>query len=198
MPLLPLEPTVYPEGLLADADPPETAGRSWWVLHTKPRQEKSLARQLLRSGVSFYLPVIARRCLVRNRVQHSHVPLFAGYVFLLGDHDERVTALATGRVVRSLEVADQTGLWRDLRQICRLIATGAPIAPEERLTPGAPVEIRTGPLAGLRGTILRTASGRRFVVQVDFIHQGASVLLDDFHLAPLDAAPVPQGAPAFV
>jgi transcriptional antiterminator RfaH len=195
MPLLPPEPTVYPEGLLsAEAATPEASERSWWVLHTKPRQEKSLARQLLKGGVPFYLPVIARRCLVRNRVQHSHVPLFAGYVFLLGDRDERVTALATGRVVRSLNVVDQPGLWRDLRQISRLIATGAPITPEERLLPGAAVEIRTGPLAGLTGKILRTASGRRFVVQVDFIQQGASVLLDEFHLAPLRPAPVFEGA----
>ena len=32
---------------------------------------------------------------------------------------------------------------------------------------------RSGPLAGLKGKILRTASGRRFVVEVDFIQQGA-------------------------
>jgi transcriptional antiterminator RfaH len=181
---------------LAEAAPPEASGRSWWVLHTKPRQEKSLARQLRKGGVPFYLPVVARRCLVGSRVRHSHVPLFSGYVFLLGDRDERVTALSTGRVVRALDVPDQQGLWRDLRQISRLIAAGVPITPEQRLTPGALVEIRTGPLAGLTGTILRTASGRRFVVRVDFIQQGASVLLDDFHLAPLDAAPAFQGTTA--
>jgi transcriptional antiterminator RfaH len=107
-------------------------------------------------------------------------------VFLLADRAERVTALATGRVVRTLEVFDQPGLWHDLGQVFRLIAAGAPITPEARLVPGAVVVIRTGPLAGLKGKILRTASGQRFVVQVDFIQQGASVLLDDFRLAPAD------------
>jgi transcriptional antiterminator RfaH len=187
MPLLPPEPNLYPTDLFTGA-PAEAAGpgRVWWVLHTKPRQEKSIARQLLQARVPFYLPVIARRCLVRNRVLQSHVPLFAGYVFLLADRAERVTALATGRVARTLEVFDQQGLWHDLDQVHRLIAAGAPITPESRLVPGALVVIRTGPLAGLKGKILRTASGQRFVVQVDFIQQGASVLLDDFRLAPAD------------
>ena len=52
------------------------------------------------------------------------------------------------------------------------------------------MEITTGPLAGLCGTVVRTASGRRFVVRVDFIQQGASVLLEDCALLPLRPAPV--------
>jgi hypothetical protein len=116
---------------------------------------------------------------------HSLVPLFGGYVFLFGHRDERVTALGTQRVVQALPVGDQDGLWHDLRQVHRLIETGAPITPEERLAPGMIVEIREGPLVGLKGRILRTASGRRFLVQVDFIQRGASVLLDDLSLSPL-------------
>jgi transcriptional antiterminator RfaH len=83
-------------------------------------------------------------------------------------------------------VADQVGLWHDLRQVRQLIASGAPVTREERLTAGTPVEIHEGPLAGLRGTILRGASGRRFVVQVNFIQQGASVLLHDSCLYALE------------
>jgi hypothetical protein len=100
-------------------------------------------------------------------------------VFLLADREERLAALTTGRVVRSLAVHNQARLWDDLGRIHRLIESGLPLAHEERLTPGTPVVIRSGPLEGLRGTILRTISGRRFMVQVDFIHQGASVLLED-------------------
>jgi transcriptional antiterminator RfaH len=188
MPPLPREPNVFPAGLLADEAPPELGERSWWVLHTKPRQEKSLARQMLRAEVPFYLPLVPRRSLVRGRVLEAHVPLFPGYLFLLADRDERVTALATQRVVRSLAVADQPQLRHDLWQVHCLIAAGAPVTPEERLAPGDAVEIRAGPLAGLRGRIVRGASGRRFVVRVDFIQQGASVLLDDFHLVAVEAA----------
>src|SRR5216683_723888 len=122
MPLLPPEPNVFPDALFTDDSTKHAeSDRVWWVLHTKPRQEKSLARQLLEVRIPFYLPTIAQRCMVRNRVLHSHVPLFAGYVFLLADRTERVTALATGRIVRTLEVFDQPAIWHDLSQIHRLI-----------------------------------------------------------------------------
>jgi transcription antitermination factor NusG len=182
MPFLPPEPNTFPAELFAEENPEVRQGRQWWVLHTKPRQEKSLARQLLQSQVPFYLPLIERRSLIRGRVMQSQVPLFPGYLFLLGQRDERVTALATNRVVHSLEVWDQRTLWDDLTQVHRLINTGAPITPEERLEPGALVEITRGPLAGLKGRIIRAASGKRFVVQVNFIQRGASVLIDDFNL----------------
>jgi transcriptional antiterminator RfaH len=183
MPLLPPEPSYYPATLFASGSAEIGAGRAWWVLHTKPRQEKSLARRLFAAHIPFYLPTITRRNRFRNRVLCSHVPLFPGYVFLMADGAERLRCLETNCVARSLPVPDQDGLWHDLAQVERLIASGEPIDPETRLIPGAVVEIRTGPLAGLKGRILREASGHRFVVQVDFIQRGASVLLDDVALA---------------
>lgn len=179
MPILPSEPTTFPENLFAD--PATNDGRHWWVLHTRPRQEKCLARELRELQLSYFLPVLSRRTRVRGRELVSLVPLFTSYVFLLAKDDrERVRALATHRVAHCLPVKDQAELWHDLRQVHQLIESGEPITPEQKLGPGMAVEIQSGPLAGLRGKILRTASGRRFVVLVDFIQQGASVLLDDY------------------
>jgi transcriptional antiterminator RfaH len=155
------------------------------VLHTRPRQEKRLAEQLRGRDVAYYLPLISRAVRIRGRVVHAHHPLFPGYVFLLGSGEDRLTALATGRIVHVLPVADQGQLWHDLRQVHQLIASGAPLTPEGRLVAGATVEIRSGPLAGLRGTIIESVSGRRFLVRVDFIQRGASVLLDDVGLVPV-------------
>jgi transcription antitermination factor NusG len=186
MPLLSQEPDLYPEHLLSLAETGEDTERVWRVLHTRPRQEKSLVRHLHRAQIPYYLPLVARRWRLRGRTMTSHLPLFPSYVFLFGDRQERVSALSTNRIVRSLEVPDQAVLWQDLRQIHRLIAAGLPITPESRLTAGMMVEITSGPLAGLRGRILRNASGQRFVVQIDFIQRGASVVLDDFTLAKLD------------
>jgi transcription antitermination factor NusG len=186
MPVLSLEPQVFPDNLFeptADA----SVGRCWWALHTRPRQEKSLARQLHAGGVPFYLPLVSRRLKVRNRAMTSYVPLFPGYLFLLAGAEERIKALSTQRIVRSIPVVEQDKFYSDLLQTHRLITCGAPITPEGRLLPGTQVEIRTGPLAGLRGKILQSASGRRFVVEVDFIQKGASVLLEDFTLTPVIA-----------
>jgi transcriptional antiterminator RfaH len=185
MPLLPAEPSCFPPGLLEGTAEDVRAGRAWTVLHTKPRQEKSLARRLTKGSVPFYLPTVTRRNRISNRLMTSHVPLFPGYVFLLADPAERLRCLETNCVVRTLPVPDQEGLWQDLTQVERLIASGAPIDAVDNLVPGALVEIRSGPLTGLKGKILREASGNRFVVQVDFIQRGAAVLLSDTHLVAL-------------
>lgn len=185
MPILPQEPNAFPEELFA-ADPGDLGDRVWSVLHTRARQEKSLARYLLLKRVPFYLPLIAKRGVQRGRVLTSYVPLFPGYLFLLGEREERLTAFTSNRVVQSLAVADQEKLWHDLSQVWRLIQTGAPITPVDHLEPGVLVEIQHGALAGLQGRILRAASGRRFVVEVDFIHRGAAVTIDDYNLLPID------------
>src|SRR5258708_4286773 len=116
MPILAAEPASFPEGLFDNIDLPETRCRTWWVLHVKPRQEKSLARQLYRKEIPFFLPLMPHRSVVRGRILQSLVPLFTGYVFLLGDSEERLATLATSRVVRTLAVVDQEKLWKDLRQ----------------------------------------------------------------------------------
>jgi len=182
MPITPAEPQLFPADLFGSGKPAGPLDRAWWVLHTRPRQEKSLARQMGRSEVPFFLPLIPHRLQVRSRVMTSHIPLFPGYVFLFANRDERIAALATARVVQSLAVPDQDGLWDNLAQLHRLIASGKPIHAEDRLIPGALVQIKSGPLAGLRGRIVREASRCRFIVAVDFIQRGASVTLEDFHL----------------
>src|ERR1043165_4018865 len=184
MPILAPEVAHFPETLF-DAPQPETGDLAWCVLHTRPRQEKSLARFLHEYGISFYLPLLANRVRVRNQVLNSYNPLFPGYFFIRAAHEERQLVLGTRRVVATIQVNDQGRLWSDLRQVYRLLGAGLQVTPETRLCPGTPVQIRHGPLMGLKGVIAKSASGNRFVVTVDFIQRGASVVLEDHVLAAL-------------
>src|SRR5436309_2974661 len=90
MSLLPPDPDRYPTDLLFGCGVESDPDRVWRVLHAKPRQEKSLARQLYAAAIPYYLPVVRKRCLVHGRVAHSYVPLFPGYLFLLSNREERV------------------------------------------------------------------------------------------------------------
>jgi transcriptional antiterminator RfaH len=183
MPITEREPVLFPEQLFEELSSQLESGRLWRVLHTKPRQEKCLARCLFESQIPFFLPLIRKRLLIRGKSLTSYIPLFPSYLFMLADNAERISALVTKRVVRVLEVADPEALQHDLCQLHRLIESGMVLRPEDRLEPGATVEIRSGPLQGLQGIIVSRASKKRFVVKVDFIHKGASVELDDFTLS---------------
>jgi hypothetical protein len=185
MPICPPETSVFPENLL-DPLVVEPSDRCWWVIYTMARQEKALARQLLQYEVPFYLPLVYKDHSIRGRLVRSHIPLFTGYVFLFGSHQERVLALTTNRVSRVLRVDDQELLWHDLRQVRRLIESDVPLTIERRLVPGQRVRVKVGAMTGLEGTITARRGRCRLLVAVRFLQQGASVAIDDYMLEPID------------
>jgi len=186
MPILPAETTLFPNDVLDTPVGPTAA--EWRVLHTRPRQEKGLARDLLSREVPFFLPTSRRPHRSAGRVRVAEVPLFDGYLFLRAERDQYLDALGTGRVVRALVVPDQARLLSDLRRLHALLGLGRSVERERELRAGQQVEITTGPLAGLRGTVVRAAHGARFVVAVDFIREGASVTCEGMALRPLGPA----------
>ena len=185
MPILAQEPCLYPETLLTGL-PSEMPGCQWWVLYTKARQEKAVARELLAYEVPFYLPIVKKTSVCRDRKVTSHVPLFPGYVFLFGSDDQRVQALTTNRISRVLPVYDPERLERDLRQIAQLIAAKMPLTVEARFVPGERVRVRHGPFEGLEGVVMRRHGQTRLLVTVNYLQRGASVEIDDFMLEPID------------
>jgi transcription antitermination factor NusG len=185
MPLLRLETSLSPEDLLGESAACRV-GKGWWVLHAKPRAEKSIARQLVKHGVGFYLPLYEKRWRKNGRYQHSHLPLFPGYLFLCTDAEGRLRALETNQIVQTIPVRDEARLLKDLSRVHRLIQSGMLLTPEERLEPGQPVEIINGPLQGLQGKIVRRGKEWTFFIEVDFLQRGASVEIDATAFRPLE------------
>ena len=165
--------------------PREATDRRWLALYTKARQEKSLARELLKYRIPFYLPLVKKTSASRGRKRTSLVPLFGGYVFLYASEEERVRTLTTNRISRIIPVEDPEQLVFDLRQLRQLIAADAPLTVESRLGPGQQVRVRQGPFAGLEGTVLKRHGQTRLLVSINFLQQGASVEIEDFMVDPL-------------
>ncbi|MCC6418508.1 MAG: UpxY family transcription antiterminator [Gemmataceae bacterium] len=183
MPLLPLEPFLYPENLLALA--PACGDARWWVLHTRPRAEKTLARHLLSRATGFFLPLYQRQWRSGGKVRSAYLPLFPGYLFLHGDVEARQRALETSTVVQSLTVPDQARLHADLVRVHALATSGTDLSAEGRLRPGTRVRLIGGPLAGLEGTVLKQGKKLRFVVEVELLQQGVSAEVESWMLEPL-------------
>ena len=70
----------------------------------------------------------------------------------------------------------------DLQRVHRLIATDAPLTPEDRLQPGDLVQIISGPLTGLEGKIMRRGKRLCFIVEVRLLQQGVSVEIESWML----------------
>ena len=186
MPILPAEPDMFPddlwEGAVEVGDPP----RRWYCLHTKPRQEKATARDLRTQAVSFYLPQVVKEDRTPGgRKIRSVLPLFGGYLFLYGDEAHRLEALKGNRLVRTIEVVDQEGLVRDLRQIHQMLRSGLAIEPEPAAPVGGRVRIASGPLTGLEGIVVRRGKRDHFVAVVKILGLGATVALEDWQVEVL-------------
>jgi transcription antitermination factor NusG len=181
MPILPKQCDIHPADLLDESFVlPAEPGRGWVAFYTLSRREKDLMRKLEASAIPFYAPLVKRRLRSPGgRVRLSFVPLFPGYVFSLVDDDQRRAALATNTIARWLPIGDAGGFIEDLRNIKRLIDSDRPLTPEALLEPGQPVRVRSGPLRGLEGTVVKRQGGQRLVVAVRFLNQGASIELED-------------------
>ena len=188
MPILPQEPDLWPENLFEEGMAGAEDAGMWWALYTLPRREKDLMRRLARMEIPFYGPMVKRRSQSpAGRSRTSYVPLFPGYVFLYGSEEQRYKSLTTNCVSRCLEVSDGHQLVQDLRQIHQLISSDAPLTPEARLEAGMRIRVRSGPLAGLEGVVIKRRGMQRLLVIVHFLQQGASVQLEDYQVERIDS-----------
>ncbi len=186
MPLAPAETCLFPERLLENPSSGSNEAARWWVIHTRPRAEKALARRLLGREVGFFLPLYENRLSSSGRVRSSYLPLFPGYIFFHGDDEDRRLALETNQIAQMLTVPDQLGLFSDLQRIHQLLETRHNLTPEQRLQPGTKVRIIAGAFAGMTGVVIRQGRQLRFVVAVSFLQSGASVDVESWMIEPLE------------
>jgi transcription antitermination factor NusG len=192
MPLLQLEPFVFPETLLTE--PMADDGPAWLVLHTRPRTEKALARRMAQQRLPFFLPLYKKQWRNQGRLFSSYLPAFPGYLFVRGDGDVRQAALETNLVAGVLPVPDQQQLHGDLMRIFRLIDSGLPLSPEQHLPEGTVVEITSGVLEGMEGRVIRHGKGLRLFVEVKFLQQGVSAEVESWMVRVL-RGPEPRYVP---
>jgi transcriptional antiterminator RfaH len=149
--------------------------RSWFVVRAKARKEDFALQQLVRRGVSVFLP----RILEYGRDQIA--PLFPGYLFVRINLLEQYYRVVWTPGVRSF-VAFGPLPTPVPESVIRFIAGSADeegvIRPLVPFKAGDRVQIRSGPLAGLVAIVQRPCSRRgRVQILLDFLRQGATIEL---------------------
>jgi transcription antitermination factor NusG len=159
----------------------------WYALRTRSRHEKRVREQLETRGIEPFLPLVERWQHWKDRRKRVAFPLFPGYCFARFPLSQRVAVLTTQGVVQILGNQDGPVPVPDaeVEAVRRLVESTLPYDPHPYLTVGMQVEVIRGPLAGLRGLLLRKGARARLVIGVSLIHQGASVELDALDVAPV-------------
>jgi len=187
VPILAREEDLFPRNLLDTNLRADRDDVGWWAFYTRSRREKEMMRRLRGMNIAFYGPLVPKRNRSPSgRVRTSYMPLFPNYVFVHGDDSSRSAAMTTNCASNHVRVPDGVELTRELRQIFQLIERGISLTPETRLQPGTRVRVRSGALRGQEGVIVSRHVQTRLVVTVNFLQQGASVLLEDFEVEAID------------
>jgi transcriptional antiterminator RfaH len=150
----------------------------WWVVHTRSRNEKALAQDLISKDISYFLPMSWKVSRKSRRTIRSFLPLFSGYLFFCGKEDERVELLKTNRVANLIEVDNQQKLLDELVQVNQALQSGAPLTPHNYIKKGQRCRVIAGPLMGMEGIVVRSNNAVRLVLQIDMLGQAASVEID--------------------
>ncbi len=182
--------TISPEPELAIPDGLEG---TWWVAHTRSRNEKVLAHELQQLDIFNYLPLKQKitRSSRTGRKSHSTVPVFAGYLFLNATETQRHRALATNRIANMLFVAAQDQLVAQLRNVHRVIGTDAGFEQFDGIRVGQWVRVIDGPLEGVEGQVVKQLGKLRLAVNVDILGQS---VLAEISAPMLEAIDMPESA----
>ncbi len=153
----------------------------WFALYTKSRHEKVVDQELRKKGVETFLPLrrVTRHWSDRKKIIED--PLFKGYLFTHVALRDRLTVLNTAGVVgfvgirraEPFEVRE-----KDIWTIRRFLQEEIQMDPFPYLREGRRVYIRSGPLKGAEGFIIRKDKHCRLVISLDLLMQSVSVEID--------------------
>jgi transcription termination/antitermination protein NusG len=168
----------------------------WYALSTRSRHEKQVRDRLAAVGFEILLPLTTSLNQWSDRKVWTQMPLFPGYCFARFALTNRLAVLQTPGVVRIVgstrpePISDE-----DLAAIQRLSESQRHTEPYAYFVEGAWVQVIRGPLAGLRGQLVRKGQHDCLVIRARLIQQAALVHIemDEVMPVPADCRECPAG-----
>ena len=153
---------------------------AWFAVWTRSRHESAVSRRLRDKGFDTFLPTLPRWSRWKDRRKCVDWPLFQGYCFARLPSAELRRVRECEGVADVVSFAGQPASIPDpeIDSIRRLVASDLQFDPCPLLAEGREVAVVSGPLAGVRGRLVRKGAHARLVLAVSLIGQGASVEVD--------------------
>lgn len=158
----------------------ETAVPRWYVAYTSANHEKRVSEQLLQRSVEHFLPLYEAVRRWKDRRMKLQLPLFPGYVFVRLALRDRLKVLQVPGVARLVGFSGQPYPLPEgeIERLRTGIRNSLRIEPHPYLNAGSRVRIKSGPLAGAEGILVRKKNIHRVVLTIDVIARSAAVEVD--------------------
>ncbi len=158
----------------------------WYAAYTCARHEKCVAEQLGGRSIEHFLPLYETVRRWKDRRKKVQLPLFPGYVFVRIPLRDRLGVLQIPSVVRLVGFDGHPCplAETEIEAVRTCLALKARLKPHPNVQVGRRVRVKTGPLEGLEGIVIRRKNHLRFIISLDLIRRSASVEIDAADLEP--------------
>lgn len=152
----------------------------WYAAYTASRHEKTVAEHLRQRDVECFLPLYETVRRWNNGRHLVQLPLFPSYVFVRMELRNKLRVLQVPGLVQLVTFQGAPAALPDseIETLRTALASGVLAQPYRYLSVGSRVEIRRGPLQGLRGILLRHQGQFRVVLSVEMIMRSIVVEVD--------------------
>ncbi len=159
----------------------------WYAAYTVANHEKRVADQFASLEVEHLLPLYESLRRWKDRKVWLQLPLFPGYVFARMALRDRLRVLKVAGVSKLVGFGEMPApLPQEEIDALRLsLASGVRAEPHPYLGAGQRVRVRSGPLAGVEGILVRRKNAARFVISVDLIARSVALDIDALDLEPM-------------
>jgi len=162
----------------------KVAPKEWYALYTFPRHERRVAEQVEQRSFTSFLPVYRSVRRWKDRRKELELALFPSYVFVRMELADRLRVLQLPGVVRLVSYNGQPAAIPEKEiEVLRSRLSGAhKVEPHPYLNRGRRVRVRSGPLQGLEGIIVRRKDRCRIVFSVELLQRSVAMELDESDL----------------
>ncbi len=160
---------------------------AWYVTYTCSRYERTVVEQMERRGLQCFLPTYRSVRRWKDRRKEISMPLFPGYVFVNLDLQERRKVLEIAGVVQIVSFNGKPAALpaEEIEHLRCTLSRDCRMEPHPYLKTGCRVQVRSGPLAGLEGILVRRKDRYRLVLSVDLIMRSMAVEVEEADVEPL-------------
>jgi transcription antitermination factor NusG len=161
----------------------------WYALYTRHQHEKMVDQILTNKGFNSFLPLYATTHNWKDRTKSLTLPLFPCYVFLKGGIERRLQILTTPGVFGVVSSAGQPAAIPDMEidAIRRVVESGARVEAHPYLKCGTWVRVKSGPLVGIEGILVRKKNISRLVLSVEILGTAAAIEVEAFQVEQVNA-----------
>lgn len=152
----------------------------WYALRIRYQHEAAAAALLALKDFRFFLPTYQTVRRWKDRKKLLSQPLFPGYLFVEDASDRKLQILNTPGVCSIISVAGTPAVIANDEFACirRAVESTYPVGPHPFLNEGDTVQVRSGPLAGMEGILVRRKDTCRLVISVQMLGRSAAVEID--------------------